>query len=164
MSCSRGAVRASRPCWQRFGPTPSSRLIFRLPLDMMPSRFTSERNQLEGYWSNLGQQRSASLELGQYDSGNGPLFNMTTLALRTAGVVNGVSRLHQEVTRKMWARIWHDGANCSNSIDVVTNGIQISTWIAPAMSKLFERYLGHDWHVNASSRRKSRSHAARSPD
>ena len=50
--------------------------------------------------------RDAFLALGHYDNGSGPLFNMTALALRAAGFVNGVSQLHGQVTREMWGPIW----------------------------------------------------------
>jgi glycogen phosphorylase len=36
-------------------------------------------------WGTLGGYRDAFMALGHYDNGSGPLFNMTALALRTAG-------------------------------------------------------------------------------
>ena len=61
---------------------------------------------LTGAWGDLGGYRERFLALGHYDNGGGPLFNMTALALRTSGAVNGVSQLHGEVTRQMWRPIW----------------------------------------------------------
>jgi starch phosphorylase len=69
---------------------------------------------------------------------------MTALALRTAGAVNAVSRLHREVTTSMWAPIWANDAN-HDRVKAVTNGVHIGTWIAPAMSDLFDRYLDPGW-------------------
>ena len=103
---------------------------------------------MEGCWDHIDEQRSALLELGQYDSGSGPQFNMTALAMRTSGAVNAVSRLHQEVTRMMWAPLLSDAPAGSESIQAVTNGIHIATWIAPAISNLFERYLGRHWRAH----------------
>ena len=61
---------------------------------------------LAGAWGDLGGYREKFLALGHYDNGGGPLFNMTALALRTSGAVNGVSQLHGEVTKQMWQPIW----------------------------------------------------------
>ena len=61
---------------------------------------------LAGAWGDLGPYREHFLALGHYDNGGGPMFNMTALALRTSGAVNGVSRLHGEVTKQMWRSIW----------------------------------------------------------
>ena len=61
---------------------------------------------LAGAWGDLGGYRERFLALGHYDNGGGPMFNMTALALRTGGAVNGVSQLHGEVTKQMWQSIW----------------------------------------------------------
>ena len=61
---------------------------------------------LASCWGGLGRHREALLALGQYDSGGGPLFNMTALAMRTASSINAVSQLHGTVTRQMWAPLW----------------------------------------------------------
>ena len=61
---------------------------------------------LAGAWGDLGAYRERFLALGHHDNGGGPMFNMTALALRTSGAVNGVSRLHGEVTKQMWQSIW----------------------------------------------------------
>lgn len=100
---------------------------------------------LTGCWGGLGPHRDSFLALGTYDSGHGPQFNMTALALRTAGGVNAVSQIHGKVTRQMWAPIWPGLADEVRPVRALTNGIHISTWIAPDLSKLFERYLGEDW-------------------
>ena len=56
--------------------------------------FNLVETHLAGAWGTLGAYRDAFLALGHYDNGSGPLFNMTALALRTAGAVNAVSQLH----------------------------------------------------------------------
>ena len=52
--------------------------------------------------------RDQFFSLASHDSGGGAMFNMTALAMRTAGAVNGVSQLHGEVTKQMWQSIWPD--------------------------------------------------------
>ena len=54
------------------------------------------------YWGRLGLDRDAFMTLGRWEQPWGPQFSMTVLALRTAGLGNGVSELHGEVSRKMW--------------------------------------------------------------
>lgn len=106
-------------------------------------------NNFGASWGALAPYRHDFLRLGTYDNGGGHMFNMTALALRTAGGVNAVSRRHREVTSSMWSSIWADDAD-HESVDhdpvrAVTNGIHIPTWIAPTISDLFDEYLGHDW-------------------
>src|SRR5688500_9139419 len=68
--------------------------------------FQLVEKHLAGCWGTLGANRDRFLALGSYDNGAGPQFNMTALALRSAGKVNAVSRVHGGVTRSMWAPMW----------------------------------------------------------
>src|SRR3954462_4117913 len=70
--------------------------------------FNLVETHLAGAWGTLGAYREAFLALGHYDTGGGPLFNMTALASRTAGTVNVVSEVHGQVTREMFGPIWPD--------------------------------------------------------
>jgi starch phosphorylase len=107
--------------------------------------FDLVQSHLAGYWDTLGECRDGFLKLATYDSGSGPMFNMTALALRSAGAVNGVSRVHGQVTRVMWAPIWPNVPENERPVKVVTNGIHVFSWIAPDMAILMERHLGVDW-------------------
>jgi starch phosphorylase len=100
---------------------------------------------LAGCWGTLGPNRDRFLALGSYDNGSGTLFNMTALALRSAGEVNAVSELHGKVTREMWAPMWPDKAEPERPVAAVTNGVHVPTWIASDMADLFARYLGANW-------------------
>jgi glycogen phosphorylase len=100
---------------------------------------------LSGVWGEIGQYRQRFLALGEYDSGGGPLFNMTALALRTAAHVNGVSALHGQVTRSMWQSIWPDRSPDRVPVKHITNGVHVPTWISVHVLDLFERHLGKDW-------------------
>ena len=97
---------------------------------------------LAGCWGTLGANRDRFLALGSHDSGAGAQFNMTALALRSAGGVNAVSRLHGEVTRGMWAPIV---AEVDRPVESVTNGVHLPTWIAADLAELFAKYLGSHW-------------------
>jgi starch phosphorylase len=102
---------------------------------------------LAGAWGSLGGLRDHVLALGAYDNGNGngQMFNMTALALRSAGAVNAVSQLHCDVTRRMWAPIWPDAKPGESPVKAITNGVHVPTWIAAELSKLFEAHIAPDW-------------------
>ena len=100
---------------------------------------------LAGAWGDLGTYREKFLALGHYDNGGGPLFNMTALALRTSGSVNGVSQLHGEVTRQMWQPIWPGTPSDRLPVKFVTNGVHVPTWMSSEISALLEKYVGADW-------------------
>jgi starch phosphorylase len=69
-------------------------------------------------------------------------FCMTVLAIRLANVTNGVSKLHGQVSRKMWRHIWPELPEAEIPITSITNGIHSPSWISPDMMQLYERYLG----------------------
>jgi len=100
---------------------------------------------LAGCWGTLGDHRDRFLALGAYDNGGGSLFNMTALAIRSAGLTNAVSQLHGRVTREMFAPMWPDIAVDDRPVGAVTNGVHVPTWMAADLAALFTKYLGADW-------------------
>lgn len=94
----------------------------------------------------IGLDRTAFLALGGADA-NDPSspFNMATMAINLSACVNGVSRKHGEVSRRMWRRLWPSLALNEIPIDSVTNGVHASSWLSPEMAHVFDRYLGPDW-------------------
>ncbi|HXX99937.1 MAG TPA: alpha-glucan family phosphorylase [Candidatus Limnocylindrales bacterium] len=62
----------------------------------------------------------------------GASVNMTYLALSLSNYVNGVAKLHGEVSRKMFPNV---------PIEAITNGVHAATWTAPAFRDLFDRYI-----------------------
>ena len=107
--------------------------------------FQMVERHLAGAWGNLGEHREHFLALGHYDAGAGPMFNMTALALRTCGAANGVSRLHSEVTKRMWASIWPGVAHEAIPVRSITNGVHVATWMSEEIRGLLARHLGADW-------------------
>ena len=77
----------------------------------------------------LGPERAAVL--GQMRMLNGEL-NMTELALRFSGFVNGVSLRHREVSRDMFP---------GHRISAITNGVHALTWTSPPFRDLFDRMI-----------------------
>jgi glycogen phosphorylase len=97
---------------------------------------------LHSYWESLGISRETFLELGQQDGPGDRAFNMTVLALKLSGHRNAVSRLHGKITRRMWHGLWPDVGEDETPICHITNGIHVPTWVAPEMSRIYEKYLG----------------------
>jgi starch phosphorylase len=107
--------------------------------------FNLVETHLAGAWGTLGAYREAFLALGHYDNGNGPLFNMTALALRTAGTVNGVSEVHGQVTRDMWGPIWPGVPDDKRPVGHITNGVHVPTWVSSELANVFDDFIGGDW-------------------
>jgi starch phosphorylase len=97
------------------------------------------------YWPQLGLDRAEFLSLAREDSGWGPGFSMTVLALSFSSHTNGVSQLHGEVSRRMWAFLWPGIDTDEVPITHITNGVHTATWLAPEMAALYNRYLDKDW-------------------
>ncbi|HUN89321.1 MAG TPA: alpha-glucan family phosphorylase [Terriglobales bacterium] len=72
-------------------------------------------------------------------------FCMTVLALRLASRANGVSKLHGDVSRRMWQWLWPDLPLDEVPIGHVTNGVHFRSWISLEMNQLYDRYLGPNW-------------------
>jgi starch phosphorylase len=70
------------------------------------------------------------------------MFNMAVMGLRLAQRANGVSRLHGEVSRKMFRGLWPGFEAAEVPIGHVTNGVHAGTWVSREWSELFERQLG----------------------
>lgn len=86
------------------------------------------------------------LALGREDVSNKKQgFSMAVLALRLADGYNGVSKLHGEVSRKMWHNLWPRVPAGEVPIRHVTNGIHVRTWLSPDIQFVLERYLSKKW-------------------
>ena len=71
-------------------------------------------------------------------------FSMSVLAVRLSQEVNGVSRLHGEVSRDMFTGMWPGYMTDELHIGYVTNGVHLPTWLSPEWKKLYERTFGED--------------------
>ncbi len=100
-----------------------------------------------GFWNKIDLDRERFLSLGGHEEEWGMAFNMTVLALRFSGKINGVSKLHGEVSRDMWQEVWPTKSKEEVPIGSITNGIHIPTWVAGEMHYVFDKYLGPDWRA-----------------
>ncbi|GAB6181666.1 alpha-glucan family phosphorylase [Desulfotomaculum defluvii] len=97
-----------------------------------------------GYlYEELKLDRESFLGLGWDTSRQG--FNMTMLALHHAAYTNGVSKLHGEVSKKMFSHLYLGIPLEEIPIQAVTNGVHTETWVAPEIRALFENYIGSEW-------------------
>jgi starch phosphorylase len=98
------------------------------------------------YWPQLGLDTEAFHNLGRENTGWGAGFSMTVLALKLSSQHNGVSRLHGEVSRKMWRFLWPEAEEEEVPITSITNGVHTASWLAPRLAKLYSHYLGAHWY------------------
>ena len=117
-------------------PVPAGHDVF--PYYLMEKYF-------HAYWPALGIDRDTFLKLGIHPDHPEEGFNMTAFALGIAKYRNAVSKRHGEVSRKMWRNLWPEAAETEASIDHITNGVHVPTWIEPKMRLLFDKHLGSGW-------------------
>jgi glycogen phosphorylase len=77
----------------------------------------------------LGIPLSQLLALGRVNpSDQNEPFNMAYLAVRGSGAVNGVSRLHGEVSRRIFQNLFPRWPQAEVPVGHVTNGVHVPTW------------------------------------
>jgi glycogen phosphorylase len=69
-------------------------------------------------------------------------FSLSVLAIRFSNYINGVSRMHSEVSKEMWHHIYPGVCKQEMPIHGITNGVHIQTWLGPQLVELFDRYIG----------------------
>ncbi|MCX4092007.1 alpha-glucan family phosphorylase [Nocardia sp. alder85J] len=70
------------------------------------------------------------------------VFNMAHLGLRLAQRANGVSKLHGEVSRAMFAALWPGFDSAEVPIGSVTNGVHAPTWAAREWIDKARQFVG----------------------
>ncbi len=71
-------------------------------------------------------------------------FNMAYLAIRGSGSVNGVSRLHGQVSRQLFSPLFPNCPIEEVPIGHVTNGVHHPTWDSSAADELWTKACGKD--------------------
>jgi len=105
-------------------------------------RFPPEliRRYLGGYAGELGITLEQLLALGR--AAPDDLFNMAWLAVRGSGRVNGVSRLHGRVSRRIFQPLFPRWPEMGVPVDHVTNGVHMPTWDSAAADALWTEACG----------------------
>ena len=102
----------------------------------------------------LGLSHERLMALGRENPGNHQEeFCMTVLGLKLSRRANAVSALHGEVSRAMWTSLYPDKTEDTVPIGHITNGVHVPTWLAPQMSRLYDRHLGTGWHERSAEAR-----------
>ncbi|MBV8820084.1 MAG: alpha-glucan family phosphorylase, partial [Acidobacteriaceae bacterium] len=71
-------------------------------------------------------------------------FNMAYLATRGSARVNGVSRLHGEVSRRIFQSLYPRWPTAEVPVDYVTNGVHVPTWDSAAADNLWTSSCGKE--------------------
>lgn len=102
------------------------------------------------YWGQLGIDRNTFIDFAAQDLPWGRQYSMTVLALRMSAYANGVSKLHGEVSRKMWNFLWPQTPAEETPITSITNGVHTRTWTVQELKDLYNKHLAKNWreHVD----------------
>ncbi|MDQ6966873.1 MAG: alpha-glucan family phosphorylase, partial [Mariprofundaceae bacterium] len=118
-------------------PVPAGHDIF--PLDLFD-------RHMSGFAEMLGISLAQLHQLGHGDFGHGAHgFNQTALAIHGAAYVNGVAKLHGEVSSVICQSMWPGLKPEENPVTSVTNGVHVATWLAPEWLNAFNQHLGGQW-------------------
>jgi starch phosphorylase len=98
------------------------------------------------YSKRLGLSRQEFLTMGRRPGADerGD-FCMTILAFNLSCYRNGVSKLHGDISRRMWQGLWPGVPVDEIPIQHITNGVHFRSWISQEMNQLYDRYLGPLW-------------------
>ena len=94
---------------------------------------------------NLGISVQQLVALGRsnpYDESEN--FNMAYLAIHGSGAVNGVSRLHGEVSRHIFEPLFPNLPTYEVPVGYITNGVHIPTWDSKEADEIWSELCGKD--------------------
>jgi starch phosphorylase len=103
------------------------------------------REHCQWWWEDLGLTQEDFMALGRHPELSRDQFHMTILPIRLAAFINGVSREHEQVSKKMFHILWPERPLHDVPIHSVTNGVHVPTWLAREMDELYRKYLGPEW-------------------
>lgn len=117
------AVQRAGTVFTTHTPVPAG--IDRFPINLIAQYFGGD-NAEQG----VPVDRVLALGAESYPSGDPAMFNMAVMGLRLGQRANGVSQLHGEVSRGMFAGLWPNFDPVDVPITSVTNGVHAPTWTA----------------------------------
>ncbi|MGH8969556.1 MAG: alpha-glucan family phosphorylase [Actinomycetes bacterium] len=131
------AVEAARSATVFTTHTPVPAGIDRFSRDLIAQHFGGD-NACPG----VPVDRVLALGVEDYEGGDPTVFNMAVMGFRLAQRANGVSKLHGEVSRGMFAGLWPGFDPPEVPIGHITNGVHAPTWVAPEVFELGEHEVG----------------------
>lgn len=90
----------------------------------------------------LGISWADLMNMGRENPNTNERFSMSVFALNTCQEANGVSWLHGEVSKKMFAGIWKGYSWEESHVGYVTNGVHMPTWAASEWKAFYLEHLG----------------------
>jgi len=72
-------------------------------------------------------------------------FNMAYLAIRGSGAINGVSKLHGQVSRRLFQPLFPRWPEAEVPVTHVTNGVHTPTWDSAEADRLWEFHCGKQY-------------------
>ncbi len=101
------------------------------------------RRYFSYYCDTLGIPLTRLLALGRANPADDTEpFNMAWLAIRGSGAVNGVSRLHGQVSRRLFAPLFPHWPEVEIPVGHVTNGVHTPSWDSPESDQLWTDTCG----------------------
>ncbi len=108
-------------------------------IDRFPRELIAQQFGADAAFKDLPVDKILALGAETYEGGDPSMFNMAVMGLRLAGRANGVSKLHGEVSREMFAGLWPGFDKGDVPITSITNGVHAPTWAAREVFELAER-------------------------
>ena len=102
------------------------------------------------YPAKLGISWQDLVNMGRENPDTNERFSMSVFALNTCQEANGVSWLHGEVSKKMFAGIWKGYSWEESHVGYVTNGVHMPTWAASEWKAFYKEKLGAEMFDNQS--------------
>ena len=104
------------------------------------------------YAAKLGIEWNDLIGLGrQNPEDHNERFSMSVFALNTCQEANGVSWLHGEVSKKMFAPVWPGYFPDELHVDYVTNGVHMPTWAASEWKSVYNKTFPAGWDKDQSN-------------
>ncbi len=100
------------------------------------------RKYISHYHSRLNISWEELMALGRCEDDTDRKFNMSYLATRMSQEVNGVSKLHGEVSQGMFNKLWPGYLREELFIGYVTNGVHHPTWTASEWKEVYKELTG----------------------
>jgi len=72
-------------------------------------------------------------------------FNMAYLAIHGSGAINGVSKLHGQVSRRLFQPLFPRWPEADVPVTHVTNGVHVPTWDSVEADRLWELHCGKQY-------------------
>lgn len=102
------------------------------------------------YPAKLGISWNDLMNMGRENPDTNERFSMSVFALNTCQEANGVSWLHGEVSKKMFAGIWKGYGWEESHVGYVTNGVHMPTWASSEWKEFYAEKLGKGVFENQS--------------